>query len=164
MKEFHMYCDGSSTGKVGVGGWGYLILELCEDEDGNQIDTQLQQDSGGENKTTNNKMELQAAIEGLKWFTTYKDEHLSATDKYIIKVHSDSQYVINGITKWIKGWIKNKWLTYLKKPVKNQEYWEELNELNVDLNTEWIWVKAHVGIEYNEMVDQLAKDAKNELA
>ena len=166
MIEYVIYCDGSSTGKIGDGGWGYLILDIERDDDGNIIhESQIDQGSGNALKTTNQRMEQTAAIMSLRaiYKFIYNDEgELLEDNEYKITIMSDSQYVIKGITEWIKGWIKNNWMTYLKKPVANKDLW-------VDLKTEterfspipnWEWVKGHSGVEHNETVDQLAKDAR----
>ncbi|MBQ2529598.1 MAG: ribonuclease HI, partial [Treponema sp.] len=108
--------------------------------------------SGGENATTNNRMELSAAIAALDAAVKNNDWR---TRK--IEVYSDSQYVKNGITSWIKNWKKNGWKTAAKKPVLNQDLWIALDELYGQLNIEWKWVKGHAGVEYNEICDQLCK-------
>ena len=142
MDELVIYTDGGCSGNPGPGGWGCVILD-------GENDTRL---SGGEAHTTNNRMELQAAISAL-------DAVVKNTEWRIKKVcvYSDSQYVKNGITSWIKNWKKNGWRTAAKKPVLNKELWEQLDTLYNQLNIEWKWVKGHAGITYNEVCDQLCQ-------
>lgn len=137
-----VYTDGGCHGNPGPGGWGCVILD-------GQKETTL---SGGEPSTTNNKMELMAAISALAAVAQNK----SWKTKKIV-VYSDSQYVKNGITTWIKSWKQNGWKTSNKKPVLNQDLWEELDELYSALNVQWSWVKGHAGVKYNELCDQLCQ-------
>jgi predicted dehydrogenase/ribonuclease HI len=137
-----IYTDGGCSGNPGPGGWGCVIL------DGNK-ETLL---SGGEKSTTNNRMELMAAISALSAAARNPD-----WKKRKVHVYSDSQYVKNGITSWIKAWKKNGWLTSAKKPVLNRELWEELDELYSVLDVEWSWVKGHAGVKYNEICDELCQ-------
>jgi ribonuclease HI len=131
-----IYTDGACKGNPGPGGWGALLLW-------NDHQKKL---SGFEADTTNNRMELRAAIEALK-----------AVKKPIpIKLHTDSTYVRSGITEWIKKWQANGWN---KGKIKNIDLWEELYELTKQFEIEWIWVKGHSGHKYNDIVDQLASDA-----
>lgn len=133
------FCDGACSGNPGPGGWG-AILE--------QGDRHVEL-SGGEKRTTNNRMELMAAIEVLK--------ALPMGQKAIIT--TDSQYVKNGITAWIKAWIRNGWKTSTKQPVKNQELWQALKgEVDQRVVT-WKWVRGHVGVPGNERADSLARQA-----
>ena len=134
-----IYTDGSCLNNPGNGGWAAII-----NDEGNIIKI-----SGGEKKTTNNKMELMAPIKALQKIEKNKK----------IKIYTDSQYVKLGITEWIHKWVKNNWQTSKKDPVKNKELWTQLYELNKSHNIEWIWVKAHVGNILNEEVDLLAKQA-----
>ena len=134
MDEIIIYTDGGCSGNPGPGGWGVVI----------SADGIVKQISGGEKFTTNNRMELLAAINALSIIkNTLKFE-----DRKII-VNIDSQYVKNGITTWIKGWKAKGWITADKKPVKNQDLWILLDELNSSLNVEWNWVKGHAGVEFN---------------
>lgn len=142
MNEIVIYTDGGCHGNPGPGGWGAVIIE------GNDI-TQL---SGGEPDTTNNRMELSAAIKALE--AVFNREDLRTGE---INVFSDSQYVKNGITSWIKNWKKNGWKTAAKKPVLNKDLWVRLDELYNALNVSWQWVKGHAGVKYNEMCDQLCQ-------
>lgn len=137
-----IYTDGGCSGNPGPGGWGAVILadneELCL--------------SGGEKNTTNNRMELTAAISAL---TTIVNN--SKYQNRTIALFSDSQYVKNGITSWITNWKKNGWKTAAKKPVLNQDLWQKLDSLNNTLSIDWNWVKGHAGIKYNEMCDSLCQ-------
>lgn len=108
--------------------------------------------SGGEKATTNNRMELTAAINALS--AIYNTERLRTCP---ILLNIDSQYVKNGITSWIFGWKKNGWKTAAKKPVLNRELWEKLDALNNALKVEWNWVKGHAGVEFNEICDSLCQ-------
>lgn len=142
MNNLLIYTDGGCSGNPGPGGWGTVII------DGTNI-TKL---SGGEKQTTNNRMELSAAINALDAVvknTGWRNRH--------VEVYSDSQYVKNGITSWIKNWKKNGWKTAAKKPVLNQDLWIALDNLYNQLDIEWKWVKGHAGVEYNEICDQLCK-------
>lgn len=142
MNNLVIYTDGGCSGNPGPGGWGTVII------DGTNI-TKL---SGGEKQTTNNRMELSAAINALDAVvknTGWRNRH--------VEVYSDSQYVKNGITFWIKNWKKNGWKTAAKKPVLNQDLWIALDNLYNQLDIEWKWVKGHAGVEYNEICDQLCK-------
>lgn len=142
MDEIIVYTDGGCSGNPGPGGWGIVVI----------ADGIAKQLSGGEALTTNNKMELSAAIAAL---SIIKNTPSFAGRKVIVNI--DSQYVKNGITIWIKGWKAKGWKTADKKPVKNQELWEQLDSLNSSLNVEWRWVKGHSGVEYNEICDRLCK-------
>ena len=142
MSNIVIYTDGGCHGNPGPGGWGAVII------DGNDVHTL----SGGEKNTTNNRMELMAAIKSLQ--TIVSNEQWKSEE---INVFSDSQYVKNGITSWIKNWKKNGWKTAAKKPVLNQDLWMQLDELYNALNVNWQWVKGHAGVKYNEMCDQLCQ-------
>lgn len=148
MEEIIVYTDGGCSGNPGPGGWGIVVIANGE----------ARQLSGGEKNTTNNRMELTATISALSVIQNTP----SFNGKKII-VNIDSQYVKNGITVWIKSWKQKGWKTADKKPVKNQDLWQQLDELNSNLNVEWNWVKGHAGIEYNEICDQLCQKeiAKN---
>ncbi|MBB5219381.1 MULTISPECIES: ribonuclease HI [Treponema] len=141
-EEIVIYTDGGCLGNPGPGGWGCVILD---GENENRL-------SGGEAQTTNNRMELSAAINAL--------DAVVKNPQWVSKkicVYSDSQYVKNGITSWINNWKKNGWRTAAKKPVLNKELWLALDELYNQLNIEWKWVKGHAGFKYNEICDQLCK-------
>lgn len=142
MENIIVYTDGGCSGNPGPGGWACVVL--AENE---EISL-----SGGEKFTTNNKMELTAAIQAL---TLIKQNNSFAGNKVIL--NSDSQYVKNGITKWIINWKARGWKTAEKKDVKNKELWVQLDALNNSLNVEWNWVKGHAGIQYNEVCDSLCQ-------
>lgn len=138
-----VYTDGACSGNPGLGGWAAIITGLPTGE------VVL---SGGEKQTTNNRMELIAAIASL--------QHLShQVSRYQIIIYTDSQYVKNGMTAWIENWKRNGWKTAKKDPVKNVDLWQQLDQLNAMLKPQWRWVKGHDGHEYNERCDQLAVQA-----
>ena len=136
-----IYTDGACKGNPGVGGWGAIIMR-----DGKNIEL-----FGGENETTNNRMELLAPINALR--------EMNAESQ--ITIYTDSQYVKLGITEWINKWIINNWQTSKKEDVKNKDLWVKLFNLNKSLNVKWNLVKAHSGNPMNEEVDLLAKKAAN---
>ncbi len=131
-----VYADGACKGNPGPGGWGVLILT----EDG---EVEL---FGGERATTNNRMELTAAIKAIE----------ALPEGTTAELWTDSQYVQKGISEWIKGWKRNGWRTACKTPVKNAELWMLLDELSSKRVIKWNWVKGHAGHEHNERVDGLA--------
>lgn len=135
-KKVEIYTDGACRGNPGPGGWGALLI---------YGDTQKEL-YGGELDTTNNRMELMAAIEALSLLTRCCD----------LTLYTDSQYVRKGITQWIENWKKRGWQTAAKKPVKNADLWQRLDEAVGQHNINWVWVKGHSGNEGNEMADQLA--------
>lgn len=137
-----IYTDGGCAGNPGPGGWGAVVI----------ADGQARQLSGGEPSTTNNRMELSAAISALS--TVARTPSFSGRS---ITLYSDSQYVKNGITVWIQSWKAKGWKTAAKQPVKNQDLWQKLDALNAALSVEWKWVKGHAGIEYNELCDRLCQ-------
>jgi len=141
--KVELYTDGSCLGNPGPGGWGAVLRY-------NDIERNV---SGAEANTTNNRMELLAAIEGL------------ATLKRACSVDltTDSKYVKDGITKWIHNWKKNNWKTANGKPVKNEELWRLLDRLSERHDIEWHWVKGHSGHKYNEIADELARGAISQL-
>jgi ribonuclease HI len=136
MKKVEIFSDGACKGNPGPGGWGALLRyegtekPLC----------------GGEKNTTNNRMELMAAIEGLR----------SLTETCEVELTTDSQYVRKGIMEWIKNWKKNGWKTAAKKPVKNADLWQQLDDEVARHNVNWHWVKGHSGHRENEIADELA--------
>ena len=134
-----IYTDGSCLTNPGNGGWAAII----------NIDGEIKKISGNEKNTTNNRMELMAPINALKYINS-KDP---------IEIFTDSKYVKNGITEWINTWVLNNWKTSNKEDVKNKDLWIELYKLNQSLNVKWNWVKAHAGDTLNEEVDILAKEA-----
>ena len=142
MTELFAYTDGACSGNPGPGGWGVLLLA----RDGGKVLKQREL-NGGEPETTNNRMELLAAIEALDAL-----ERRSA-----ITVVTDSAYVKNGVTGWIFGWKKNGWKTSGKKPVKNVDLWQRLDEAQARHDVTWEWVKGHAGHPENERADELAR-------
>ena len=142
-KKVDIYTDGACSGNPGPGGWGVLI----------EIDNENIQLSGGNKETTNNRMELMAAIKALEEID--KD--------YEITLYTDSNYVKDGITSWISNWKKNNWKTASKKDVKNKELWVRLDEAIKDKNISWVWVKGHAGNAGNEQADYLARSALEKL-
>ena len=138
-----IYTDGACSGNPGKGGWGALLI--CGEK--------RREIHGGEQDTTNNKMELRAVIEALS-LLKYKCD---------VEVWTDSQYVKNGITEWIFGWKKNGWKNSQKQPVKNKDLWVKLDELCSLHNISWNWVKGHNGHIENERVDELARQGIAEL-
>ena len=140
MSRVDIYTDGACRGNPGPGGWAALLLT---GEHRKEI-------SGSERDTTNNRMELLAAINGLE---ALKNPGTRA------RVYTDSQYVIKGIGEWVANWKKRGWKTADRKPVKNQDLWERLDALAQKHEVEWHWVPGHAGVEGNERVDRLANEA-----
>ncbi len=147
----HLYPDGSCLMNPGPGGYCCVVVD---DSSAEPVII-----CGNDKQTTNNQMELKAAIKGL--------EHLKSKGIKECEVTTDSMYVKNGITTWIKNWKKNNWKNAQRKPVKNQELWKELDTLVENMQVKWNWVKGHSGHEYNEMADKVALQeahkAKNEV-
>lgn len=143
VKEVTIYTDGACKSNPGPGGWAFVVIGDAGEE----------HFSGGERGTTNNRMELLAVINAL----TYIMEGNAKNDS--VKLFTDSQYVKNGITTWIKTWKTNAWRTSARKPVKNQDLWEKLDALNSALTVHWSWVKGHALDKYNELCDKLASAA-----
>ena len=138
-----LFTDGACRGNPGPGGWGVLLRE-----EGHEWTL-----SGSEMNTTNNRMELAAAINGLAYFTEERE----------IALTTDSQYVRQGITQWIHGWRRNGWRTSAKQPVKNQDLWQELDALAAKHSVSWHWVKGHSGHPENEQADALANAAIDQM-
>jgi ribonuclease HI len=139
VKHVEIFTDGACKGNPGPGGWG-AILRLGEHE---------KELSGGEAATTNNRMELMGAIMALQ----------ALTQPCRVSLHTDSKYVIDGITKWVFGWQRNGWKNAAKKPVANADLWEQLIAAGRAHTIEWVWVKGHDGHPENERADRLASDA-----
>ncbi|MCM2503115.1 ribonuclease HI [Aureimonas altamirensis] len=137
-KRVEIYTDGACSGNPGPGGWGAILL----------YGDARKELKGGETPTTNNRMELMAAIRALEALN-----RPSAVD-----LHSDSQYLRDGISKWIHGWKRNGWKTADKKPVKNAELWQELDAQRLRHDVAFHWVKGHAGHELNERADELARE------
>jgi len=138
-----IFTDGACRGNPGPGGWGALI----------RIDGEEQNLSGSAPDTTNNRMELMAAIGGLGYFS----------QPSMVSLTTDSQYVRQGITQWITGWKRNGWRTSNKQPVKNQDLWQQLDVLAEKHAVSWFWVKGHSGHVENERADQLANEAIDQM-
>jgi ribonuclease HI len=143
MPDLYAYTDGACSGNPGPGGWGVLLLA----KDGETVIKERTL-SGGEANTTNNRMELLAAIHALE--TLARPSALT--------IVTDSAYVKNGVTGWIHGWKRNGWKTANKKPVKNVELWQRLDEAQQRHNVTWEWVKGHAGHPENERADELARE------
>ena len=143
MKKIDIYTDGACRGNPGPGGWGALLIY----KDANKTIY------GGEKNTTNNRMEMTAIIEALKIVKMDCE----------ITLYTDSKYVMDGITKWLPNWKKKGWITSNKKPVKNKDLWQILEECINKHNIEWQWVKGHAGIPGNEKADELANQGIDEL-
>ncbi|GHH11502.1 ribonuclease HI [Sphingomonas sp. AAP5] len=139
MTRVEIATDGACKGNPGPGGWGALIRSGATEKEL----------SGGENPSTNNRMELMAAIEGLN----------ALKRPCRVTLSTDSRYVMDGLTKWIKGWQKNGWKTAAKQPVKNAELWQALLDAAKPHRIDWVWVKGHAGHPDNERADRLASDA-----
>jgi ribonuclease HI len=138
LKHVEIFTDGACSGNPGPGGWGAILRH----------GTTVKEMSGGEAETTNNRMELLAAITALNALKTACE----------VDLHTDSKYVMDGISKWIFGWKKNGWKTADKKPVKNAELWQALDQANQRHKVKWHWVKGHAGHPENERADQLARE------
>lgn len=137
MKHVDIFTDGACSGNPGVGGWGVVLRYK-----GNEREL-----SGGAEMTTNNQMEMTAVIEALKILKEPCD----------ITLTTDSQYVVKGMTEWLTGWIAKGWKTASKKPVANQELWQQLADLTRPHTVRWQWVKGHAGHPENERCDALAR-------
>lgn len=138
-----IYTDGGCRGNPGIGGWGAVL------EAGGHKKTI----KGHARDTTNNRMEMTAAIEALN----------SLKRPCQVILHTDSTYVRSGITEWLKNWKRNNWKTAARKPVKNADLWQELDSASQRHQIDWRWVKGHAGVPGNELADQLANDAMDEL-
>ena len=141
-----IYTDGACTGNPGPGGWAAIVL----------FDNKKKELFGGEKLTTNNRMELTAAIKALEYLKKKEGKQPSLKQ---IKIYTDSKYVKEGITEWINIWEKNNWKTKDKKNVKNVDLWKKLKELSKSNQIEWCWIKGHSNDPMNELADKLAKSA-----
>jgi ribonuclease HI len=138
MKRVDLFTDGACSGNPGPGGWGVLLRYGAHEKEL----------SGGTAETTNNRMEMQAVIEGLS----------TLTPPCHVTIHTDSKYVMDGVTKYLKNWKARGWKTADKKPVKNIDLWQRLDDLLPQHKIDWIWVKGHAGHAENERVDELARN------
>ena len=139
MKQVEIFTDGACKGNPGPGGWGVLL----------RIGHHEKEMSGSEPDTTNNRMEMLAAIKALE----------ALNQPCRVTLHTDSKYVLDGITRWVFGWQKNGWKTADRKPVKNADLWQALVAAARPHQVEWVWVRGHDGHPENERVDRLASDA-----
>ena len=139
MTDVEIFTDGACRGNPGPGGWAALLV----------CGTERKEVSGAEAATTNNRMELAAAIGGI----------LALKRRCRVKLFTDSKYVLQGITEWLPNWKARGWKTAAKQPVKNQDLWQQLDSAVAAQDIEWHWVKGHSGHEGNEYVDQLANQA-----
>ena len=144
--EINIYTDGACVGNPGPGGWAAIII----------ADNKKKELFGGEKLTTNNRMELTAAIKALEYCTQQEEKQLTLKQ---IKIYTDSTYVKEGITVWINNWEKNNWKTVDKKNVKNVDLWKKLKELVKSNSIEWVWIKGHSNDPMNDQADRLAKKA-----
>jgi ribonuclease HI len=133
-----IYSDGACSGNPGPGGWGAILI----------FGDKRRELSGGEPMTTNNRMELRAATEAFD----------ALTRPCVVEIHTDSQYVRNGIMQWIHRWKANGWRTSSKEPVKNEDLWRRLDEATKRHKVAWYWVKGHAGHDENERADELARE------
>ena len=141
-----IYTDGSCMGNPGPGGWAAIIF----------LEDKKKELFGGEKLTTNNRMELTAAIKALEYCREKEGQQPTLME---IKIYTDSNYVKDGITIWVNNWEKNNWKTADKKNVKNIDLWKKLKELVKFKKIEWIWIKGHSNNPMNDLVDKLAKNA-----
>jgi ribonuclease HI len=143
MSEAVIYTDGACSGNPGPGGWGAVL----------RYGSVVKELHGGDRSTTNNRMELLAAISALE----------ALTRPVRVDLYTDSRYVLDGITKWLPGWQRNGWKTAAKQPVKNVDLWQRLAEVAARHRVEWRWVRGHSGNQGNERADQLANQGIDEL-
>jgi len=165
MKKYDVYTDGGASPNPGLGGWGVVIVKNQKSKIKNQSDGAsggvkkgdevvsevVEELSGGEVETSNNRMEMMAGVAALEW---------AIKNKVGIRLHTDSGYLKQGITSWINNWKRNGWRTASKKPVLNQDLWMRLDELNSQAEVEWVWVRGHVGNKWNERADALVWEAR----
>ena len=140
MKQVTVYTDGGCTGNPGPGGWAAILM----------YGERRREISGGSPATTNNRMELQAAIEALA----------ALTQPCAVTLYSDSEYLRNGITTWVKGWKRTGWKSRKKKAIKNVDLWRRLDELAAGHRVEWKWLKGHAGHDHNERCDTLVGEQR----
>lgn len=140
-----VYTDGACSGNPGPGGWAWVSIANGE----------IRENYGGEPVTTNNRMELLGAIEGLGAISARMES--GDLKQGLVEVRTDSQYVKNGVTSWVASWKRNGWRTASKAPVKNKDLWERLDTLSTKLCARWTWVEGHSGEAWNERCDELAR-------
>jgi len=138
-KRIEIFTDGACSGNPGPGGWGAILRYK-------QVEKEL---SGGSRQTTNNRMELTAVVEALR----------ALKEPCRVDLYTDSKYLKDGITSWIRNWKRNGWKTSTRQPVKNQDLWEALDEVVQEHEIEWHWIKGHAGHVENERCDELARKA-----
>jgi ribonuclease HI len=143
MPDVELYTDGACSGNPGPGGWAFLLKHPGSGR--------AREGAGGEPRTTNNRMELTAVIRGLE----------ALTRPSRVALHSDSKYVLNGLDEWLDAWKARGWRTADKKPVKNQDLWERLDQLRATHVISFHWVEGHAGHPENERVDALAVEARD---
>ena len=142
LPHIHLFTDGACSGNPGPGGWGYILRHLATGKE--------KEASGGEAQTTNNRMELQATIEGLS----------ALKRRCFVELFTDSEYVRKGLHEWMAGWKRNGWIKSSdKKPVKNIDLWQRLDSALADHTLNWHWVRGHAGNVMNERADQLVGEA-----
>lgn len=146
LNSIQIYTDGACSGNPGPGGWATIVL----------IDDKEIVLRGGEAQTTNNRMELTALINALEYAKSIWSPLENSNEKLNLEIYSDSKYVIDGVMSWMPNWIKRGWKGSDKKPVKNRDLWERINELQKGLNLKFTWVKGHNEDKYNEMADIIA--------
>ncbi len=146
LPRVELYTDGACSGNPGPGGWGYILRH--------RVSQNEREASGGEKATTNNRMELTAVIRGLE----------ALTRPSVVELYSDSQYVLKGLGEWMEGWKRRGWKTAGKKPVKNQDLWERLDELKGEHEIRFHWVRGHNEHPENERCDRLAVRARDAAA
>jgi ribonuclease HI len=139
MKHVEVFTDGACKGNPGPGGWGVLL----------RMGRHEKELSGGDPETTNNRMEMTAVIKALN----------ALIEPCEVKIHTDSRYVIDGMTKWIDGWRRKGWVNASRQPVRNADLWHDLIEASARHTVHWEWVRGHSGHTENERVDKLASDA-----
>ncbi len=144
--EIKIYTDGACIGNPGPGGWAAIVL----------FENKKKELFGGEKLTTNNRMELTAAIKALEYYAREEKKQLSLKN---VKIFTDSVYVKDGITVWVNNWEKNNWKTADKKNVKNVDLWKKLKSLTKSNRVEWYWIKSHSENPMNDLADELAKKA-----
>ncbi|MEO1969770.1 MAG: ribonuclease HI [Sphingomonadaceae bacterium] len=144
MKKVEVFTDGACKGNPGPGGWGALL----------RMGRHEKELSGAEPDTTNNRMEMTAAIRALA----------ALIEPCSVELHTDSRYLVDGITKWVHGWQKRGWINSSRKPVRNADLWHELIAQTERHEVAWHWVRGHSGHAENERVDQLASDAADQIA